>query len=301
MNNALIVGSKGQDGLLMSELLANQGIECVGIYRGSCDLANYSQVLTQVKNCRPKYLFYFAAHHTSATEDHNYLENSEYFNVNTIGVLNFLDAIKHASPSTHFFFTSSSLIFKPNSIEHLNEVSELELSSLYSISKYASMKLCEYYRDAFGLKTTVGIMFNHESRYRQNKFVSRKIVDFVVAIKQGSAGKLSLGNLDTVVDWGAAEDYMRAIYELVREGKTGNYVISSGYGHTLREFCEVAFSYLDLDYTKYLSRDPENIIRVNNTRIGDNSKLISDLRWKPSISFEKMIQNMIDYQMNNLK
>lgn len=299
MNNALIIGSKGQDGLLMSELLANQGVQCQGLCRGSLDLTNFNQVLTQVQNSRPKYLFYFAAHHTSASEDQNRSENREYFNVNTIGVLNFLDAIKLASPNTHFFFASSSLIFKPNPVESINEASELDLSNLYSISKYASMKLCEHYREVFGLQTTVGIMFNHESRYRKNKFVSRKIVDFVVAIKKGSVGKLSLGNLDTVVDWGAAEDYMSAIYQLVREGKTGDYVISSGHGHTLRQFCEVAFSYLGLDYAEYLSKDYENIARVNSTRIGDSSKLISDLSWKSEISFEKMIQNMIDYQMNN--
>ena len=299
MNNALIVGSKGQDGLLMAELLENQGIECVGIHRGSCDIANFNEVLTLIQNYRPKYLFYFAAHHTSATEEQNSLNNKEYFNANTIGVLNFLDAIKLTCPNTHFFFTSSSLIFKPNPVQPLNEESELELSSLYAISKYASMKLCEHYRDVFGLKTTVGIMFNHESRYRKNKFVSRKIVDFVVAVKKGSADKLSLGNLDTIVDWGAAEDYMSAIYQIVKEGKTGDYVISTGHGHTLRQFCEVAFSYLGLNYEKYLSKDSECIARVNNTRIGDSSKLISDLNWKSKISFEKMIQNMIDYQMDN--
>lgn len=299
-NDALIIGSKGQDGLLMAEFLANQGIKCWGVHRGSCDLTSFNEVLVLIKNYRPRYLFYFAAHHTSATEEQNSLDNGAYFNVNTIGVLNFLDAIKLASPNTHFFFTSSSLIFKPNPIEPLNEDSELELNNLYSISKYASMRLCEHYRDAFGLQTTVGIMFNHESRHRKNKFVSRKIVDFVVAIKKGSTGKLSLGSLDTVVDWGAAEDYMSAIYELVKEGKTGDYIISSGCGHTLREFCEVAFSYLGLDYKDHVSEDAENIARVNNTRIGDSGKLIFDLGWKPKISFEKMIQNMIDYQLSDL-
>lgn len=299
MNNALIVGSKGQDGLLMTKLLENQGIECVGIHRGNCDLVNFNEILTLIQNYHPKYIFYFAAHHKSATEEQDSLDNKEYFNANTIGALNFLDAIKLACPNTHFFFASSSLIFKPNPVQPLNEASELDLSGLYSISKYASMKLCEHYRDVFGLKTTVGIMFNHESRYRKNKFVSRKIVDFVVAVKKGATGKLSLGNLDTVVDWGAAEDYMSAIYQLVKEGKTGDYVISTGHGHTLRQFCEVAFSYLGLDYAEYLSKESENIARVNNTRIGDSSKLISDLSWKSNISFEQMIQNMIDYQMDN--
>jgi GDPmannose 4,6-dehydratase len=297
---AVIVGSAGQDGLLMSELLMSLGIHNVGIRRGNCDLANFNEVVTLIQNYRPKYLFYFAAHHTSAVEEQNSLDNREYFNVNTIGVLNFLDAIKLTSPNTHFFFTSSSLIFKPNPVQSLNEASELELSSLYSISKYASMKLCEHYRNAFGLKTTVGIMFNHESRYRKNKFVSRKIVDFVVAIKNGSTDKLSLGCLDTVVDWGAAEDYVSAIYELVKEGKTGDYVISSGHGHTLRQFCEVAFSYQGLDYTEHILSDSENIVRVNSARIGDSSKLISNLSWKSKTSFEKMIQNMIDHQLNTL-
>lgn len=300
MNNALIIGSKGQDGVLMTELLKNQGIDCLGIFRGNCDISNFNQVLTLIQDYCPKYVFYFAAHHKSATENQDSRENKEYFNVNTIGVLNFLDAIKLAKLNTHFFFASSSLIFKPNPDGLLNENSELELNNLYSISKYASMKLCEQYRNIYGLQTTVGIMFNHESRYRKNKFVSRKIVDFVVAITKGLTGKLSLGSLDTVVDWGAAEDYMSAIFELVKEGKTGEYVISSGYGHTLREFCEVAFSYLGLDYADYISSDSENIIRVNSTRIGDSSKLISDTAWKPKISFEKMIQNMIDYQLNDL-
>lgn len=293
----MIIGSNGQDGRLMSELLQKKEFQVVGINRENCDIGKYADVLGKIAKHEPKYVFYFAAHHTSSTECQIVANNRNYFDVNTIGVLNFLDAIKSESPKTRFYFASSSLIFKSKDDELINEKSEIDLNDLYSISKYSSMRLCEHYRKKYNLQIVSGIMFNHESRYRQNKFVSRKIVDYVVGIKKGFGGSLSLGSLDTVVDWGAAEDYMEAIFELVEKGKTGEYIISSGSGHTLRQFCEVAFSYLDLDYTMYLSDKKENLVRINNTRVGDNSKLKNAIEWQPKISFEEMIHRMIDFQM----
>jgi GDPmannose 4,6-dehydratase len=294
---ALIVGSAGQDGNLMQEILAREGLRCVNINRGNCDIRDYSQVSAVISQSKPHYLFYFAAHHTSATEEQMVEQNRAYFDINTIGVLNCLDAIKLISPDTRFFFTSSSLIFMPSISERLNEQSKLSLCDLYTISKHASMKLCDHYREKFGLHTTVGIMFNHESRYRKSKFVSKKIIEYVAAVNLGTTDKLSLGDLNTVVDWGAAEDYMEAAYLLLKNGKVGHYVFSSGTGHTLRNFCEVAFSYKGLDYTDYVSSHQESMARINHTRIGDNTKLKETLNWWPKTSFDKMIGNMIDNQI----
>ena len=297
VSTTLIVGSDGQDGRLMTELLAAKGLQCVGLNRTSCDIRDYNSVFAAIKKSKPNYLFYFAAHHTSATDELSIARNREYFDTNTIGLLNCLDAIKNVSVETRLFFTSSSLIFKPHPTERLHERSPLALDDLYTISKHASMKLCDYYREKFGLHTTVGIMFNHESHYRQSKFVSKKIVEYVVSVKQGKLGKLSLGDLGTTVDWGAAEDYMEAAHQLLLNNKTGDYVISSGVGHTLRNFCEVAFSYVGLDYSNYISTDCANVLRVNHTRIGDNSKIRSSIGWAPKISFEELIKNMVDYQI----
>jgi len=296
-SNALIVGSEGQDGKIMREILARKGISCININRNNCDIREYTQVFTAIFQAQPLYIFYFAAHHTSSTEQQKTENNHLYFEINTIGVLNCLDAIKALNLGTRFFFTSSSLIFKPNLNDRLNEQSELELNDLYTISKHASMKLCDNYRENFGLNTTVGIMFNHESQYRKSKFVTMKIVEFVANFNKRKNAKLILGDLSTVVDWGAAEDYMEAAYQLLFKAKVGNYIFSSGSGHTIREFCEVAFSYRGLDYKDYVSINQESVSRINHTRIGDNTKLKETISWKPMTSFEKMICNMIDSQM----
>jgi GDPmannose 4,6-dehydratase len=294
LETAMIVGSEGQDGTLMCQLLSREGVPCEEVNRKTCDIREFSQVLAIISKCEPCYLFYFAAHHTAATDVQIKAENKTYFDVNTIGVINFLDAIKISSPRTHFFYTSSSLIFAPSTSGLLNEKSDLDLRDFYTISKHASMKLCDLYREKFGIKTTVGIMFNHESRFRKSKFVSKKIVDFVVDVARGSREKLILGDLSTVVDWGAAEDYMEAAYLLLKKEKVGDYIFSSGEGHTLREFCEVAFSYVGLDYTKFVSTQKKEIARTNHTRVGDNEKLRLAINWKPRTSFQEMIRKMVD-------
>jgi GDPmannose 4,6-dehydratase len=294
---AIVVGSEGQDGILMRELLSSQGIWCEGIHRGNCDIRDFNQILRIISRCKPRYLFYFAAHHTSAAEENNEAQNQAYFDVNTIGALNCLDAIKQASQDTHFFYASSSLIFTPKSGVLLNEQSELSLSDLYSISKHASMKLCDFYREKYGIKTTVGIMFNHESRYRKSKFVSKKIVEFAAGLSQKPNGKLVLGDLDAVVDWGAAEDYVKAAFKLLKNGRSGDYVISSGEGRTVRNFCEIAFSYIGVNYNDYVVSQAEITKRNNHSRIGNNEKLRLAINWKPNITFEKMIHNMLDAEM----
>lgn len=296
-DTALIVGSDGQDGILMRELLTMDGVSCECVNRTNCDIRDFSQVFEIISKSKPRYLFYFAAHHTAATEVQKEDQNRVYFDVNTIGLLNCLDAIKQCSPNTHLFYTSSSLIFAPNASRLLNEQSELLLSDFYTISKHASMNLCGLYRDRFGIKTTVGIMFNHESRYRKRKFVSKKIVAYVAGLSKGSQDPLVLGDLNTVVDWGAAEDYMEAAYLLLKNGKVGDYIFSSGKGHTLRDFCEVAFSHVGLDYTKYVTVQQQNVVRMNHTRIGNNRKLRAAISWEAKISFEQMIKNMIDDEM----
>jgi GDPmannose 4,6-dehydratase len=298
LEKALIVGSEGQDGRLMQEILAREGISCININRNNCDIREYSQIFTIISEAKPLYLFYFAAQHTSSTEQQITENNRSYFDINTIGVLNCLDAIKAMNLETRFFFTSSSLIFKSNENDRIHEQSETELKNLYTISKYASMNLCDHYYENYGLNTTVGIMFNHESRYRKSKFVSMKIVEYVAKLNQRTTEKLILGDLETIVDWGSAEDYMEAAYLLLKNAKVGNFIFSSGSGHTLGEFCEVAFSYRGLNYKDYVSTNQESVSRINHTRIGDNSKLKHAINWKPETSFEKMISNMIDSKIN---
>jgi GDP-D-mannose dehydratase len=145
IRKAMIIGSEGQDGKIMRELLAHEGITCININRSNCDIREYEQVFKVISQAQPQYLFYFAAHHTSATEKILVENNRSYFDINTIGVLNCLDAIKSLKTKTHFFFTSSSLIFRPSLNERLNEQSELSLLDLYTISKNASMNLCNQY------------------------------------------------------------------------------------------------------------------------------------------------------------
>jgi GDPmannose 4,6-dehydratase len=297
VEKALIIGSNGQDGLILNKFLLNLGITVFNVDKVNYDVTNYSEISLLISDFQPTYLFYLAAFHKSSTENFSLESNDLYLKVNTIGLFNCLESVRYKSSNTHIFFASSSLIFCPNSNNLIDEKSEICIRDMYTITKFSAMQLCDFYSNNYNLKIAIGIMFNHESVHRQNKFVSKKIIEFVVKVFYGYSGKLYLGNLETIVDWGAAEDYMEAAYLLVKESKVGHYIFSTGKGHSIKEFCEVAFGYLNLDYKEYVVPNNEIVKRINNTRVGDCSKLKDTLNWTHKLSFEKMIENMIDFEI----
>ncbi|MCG3773114.1 MAG: GDP-mannose 4,6-dehydratase [Nitrosomonadaceae bacterium] len=293
---AVIVGSGGQDGQLLAENLQGIGYEVVGLRRDTINIANSTEVAKFISGLHPREVYFLAAHHHSS-EEASGGEGAlfhESFNVNASAVANFLNAIAVHSPSSRFFYASSCLIFPPAENGKQAEATVPRPESAYAISKAAGMLVCQYYRNAKGVFASSGILYNHESPLRGARFLSKKIVSAAVRIARDGYGSLVLGNLASKVDWGYAPDYVDAMRRILQLSSPADYVVATGEAHTVREFAEIAFSSVGLDYQEYVSTKPELLARQNHLRIGDAARLRADTGWSPSISFEEMVQRLVE-------
>lgn len=294
---AVIVGAAGQDGILITALLSKKGYITIPVTREN-NIINSSNIHSLLEAHNPDELYYLAAFHHSSESKALTCDTiaADSFDVNVTGYSNFLKAITELRLTTSVFYASSSHIFNPSQ-SPLNESSPRSLDTHYSISKQASMHLSELYRSVHGMNITNGILFNHESCHRPPNFLSQRICMTAVEIFLKGHGSLEIGNLDAVVDWGAAQDYVEAMHASIQPGLGSDYVISTGSAHTVRDFVETAFLYLGLDYQNYTTTDPLIVQREYKQRIGDSTKLNNATGWKPTTSFSTMIHKMIDHQM----
>lgn len=299
---AAIVGSDGQDGRLLTAWLRDLGYRIVGINRSAVNIADLESVKNLISTEQPCEVYFLAAHHHSsedicADEGDLFLKS---ITTNTIAVVCFLEAIATQSPKSRFFYSSSCLVFPPADEEMQTENTPLRPENPYAISKATGMEICRYYRERRGVFASVGILYNHESPLRNSSFVSRKIAASAVRIAKDGFGELTLGNIDAKVDWGYAPDYVKAMHLILQSGDPSTeYVIATGEGHTVREFAEIAFRLVGLDYRNYLSARPQKLSRQNSTRIGDSSRLRSRTGWKPSVTFEQLVGLIVDAEKNN--
>ena len=180
-----------------------------------------------------------------------------------------------------------------------NEDTPFHPRSPYGISKMAGFELTRNYREAYGLFALSGILFNHESPRRGAEFVTRKITSAAARIKLGLDTEIRLGNLDAKRDWGHSHDYVKAMWVMLQQDEPDDYVIATGKAHSVQEFLETAFNYVDLDYHKYLTVD-DDLYRPSEVNIlqGDASKARKKLNWVPTVSFENLIQEMVDADLN---
>jgi len=216
---------------------------------------------------------------------------------NIISVANLLEALRIVDPEIKFYQASSSEMYGNVDSGNLpvNENSIFKPVSLYGISKASAHWITNSYRQAYGLFAVCGILFNHESVFRKSNFVTKKIISAAVLIKRGLADSLTLGNLDVRRDWGYAPDYVRAMWLMLRQRAPEDIVICSGGEHSLREFVEVAFKQLGLDYRKYVKTDKKFCRPLDlETIYGDNSKAKELLGWEYKISFEDLIARLIN-------
>ena len=318
---ALVTGITGQDGSFLAESLLDKGYEVHGIIRRTSlfntqridhlykdphtpgarlflvhgDLDDSSSLNSILRQVQPDEIYNLGAQsHVRVSFD-----IPEYTgDVTGLGTVRILEAIREAGIRPKFYQASSSEMFG-----RTEEIPQTERTPFYPRSPYACAKVYAYhstvnYRESYGLFACNGILFNHESERRGETFVTRKITRAATRIKLGLQGKLYLGNLEAKRDWGYARDYVEAMWLMMQAEKCGDYVIATGETHSVREFVEQAFSYLDLDWKEYVEIDPRY---YRPTEVdcfqGDASKARRELGWEPKVGFEELVRLMVDHDM----
>jgi GDPmannose 4,6-dehydratase len=212
-----------------------------------------------------------------------------------------LEAIRLVDPAIRFYQASSSEMFGAVQQEPQTETTPFWPRSPYGVAKVYGHFITVNYRESYGVFACSGILFNHESPLRGKEFVTRKITDAVARIKQGVQEKLFLGNLDAKRDWGFAGDYVRAMWLMLQQDEPGDYVVATGVQHSVREFCELAFGHVGLDWQQHVEIDPELFRPAEvNTLRGDAAKARRVLGWEPTVDFPGLVRLMIDADMERV-
>ena len=314
---ALITGITGQDGSYLAELLLDQGYEVLGMVRRSSTvtferiahiqdrigtvhgaLLDQVSLIDLLKEYRPTEVYNLAAQSFVPTSFSQPVLTGE---VTALGVTRMLDAIRFVDPEIRFYQASSSEMFGK-----VVEVPQRESTPFYPRSPYGVAKVYGHwitvnYRESYDLHASSGILFNHESPRRGLEFVTRKISHAVAGIKLGMATELRLGNLEAQRDWGFAGDYVRAMWLMLQQDSPDDYVVATGETHSVREFCQVAFDHVGLDWEKYVVVD-EKFFRPAEVDllIGEPNKAHKVLGWKPETTFEELVRMMVEADVDFL-
>lgn len=315
MNEVIIIGSKGQDGQLLNELLQRRERPIIGVdvdsvdstssfWEEEVDISNFSQVSQLIKQVKPSQVYYLAAHHHSSEgylgDLYDLVEKS--YKVNVFSYLNFLESIRRFSLDTRIFYAASSHIYGDPKDSVQDESTEYNPQSIYAITKLDGILLSRYYRENYSLFSSVGILYTHESPFRRDSFVSKKIVKTAVEIKNGLSSDLVIGDINAQIDWGYAGDYVKAMMKILDQNKSDDFVIASGRKARLKDFISVVFDYLDLDWKVFVRESPELLIRNSaNSLCGNPGKLMDQTGWKPSVSLEQLARLMVDYELGQVK
>ncbi len=314
MPTALITGITGQDGSYLAELLLEQGYKVIGMVRRTStinfdrirhfqekveivqgDLLDQMSLISILQEHRPSEVYNLAAQSFVPTSFTQPVLTGEF---TALGVTRVLDAIRIVDPSIRFYQASSSEMFGK-----VQEVPQRESTPFYPRSPYGVAKLYGHwitvnYRESYDMFACSGILFNHESPRRGLEFVTHKITNAVARIKLGLDKDLHLGNLEARRDWGYAPDYVRAMWLMLQQDRPDDYVVCTGETHSVREFCEVAFGHLGLDYQEHVVID-ERFFRPAEVDllVGDAKKATTTLGWEPKTTFQDLVTMMVDADM----
>jgi GDPmannose 4,6-dehydratase len=322
MKKALITGITGQDGSYLAEQLVSLGYDVHGLVRRvaledprrrfdrlehllrqitlhAASLESYPSIFHVLSKHNFDECYHLAAQSFVAE---SFADGFSTMNTNINGTHYLLAALRELQPACRFYFAGSSEMFGK-----VHEVPQTEMTSFhprspYGISKVAGFHLTRNYREAYGMYCVGGILFNHESPRRGFEFVTRKITSTAARIKLGLVDELRLGNLEAQRDWGHAQDYVKAMHSMLQQDAADDYLIATGETHTVREFCERAFSRLGLDWQKYVKLD-ERFYRPAEVDllVGDSSKARRLLNWQPRITFEQLVDEMVDADLHLLQ
>ena len=315
---ALITGITGQDGSYLAEFLLAEGYEVFGMVRRSstvtferiahlqdditmvyADLLDQASMIEVLRSCEPDEVYNLAAQSFVPTSFSQPVLTGE---VTALGVTRILDAIRLVNPAIRFYQASSSEMFGK-----VVEVPQKESTPFYPRSPYGVAKLYGHwitinYRESYDLHANSGILFNHESPRRGLEFVTRKISYGVAKIKLGREKELRLGNLEAQRDWGFAGDYVKAMWLMLQQDEPGDFVVSTGETHSVREFCEIAFDQAGLNWQDHVIVD-ESFFRPAEVDllIGDPTHAHNVLGWKAETSFDQLVRTMVDADLDFLQ
>ena len=316
---ALITGITGQDGSYLAEHLLSLGYEVHGLVRRvaledperrftrinhlvdriqlhAASLESYPSLFAVVSRHAFDECYHLAAQSFVAE---SFADGFSTMNTNINGTHFMLAALRELRPKCRFYFAGSSEMFGLVRETPQRETTPFHPRSPYGISKVAGFELTRNYREAYGLFAANGILFNHEGPRRGFEFVTRKITSTVARIKAGQASELRLGNLDARRDWGHAKDYVRAMRLMLQQSAPEDFVVASGESHTVREFCELAFAEVDLDYRNYVRIDDRFLRPAEvGSLVGDATKARTVLGWEPTCTFPELVREMVQ---NDLK
>ena len=312
---ALITGITGQDGSYLAELLLTKSYKVHGIVRRvaledeihrlwrirnivdditlhSASLESYASLFNIVQKIKPDELYHLAA---QSYVTYSFEDEFSTLNTNINGTHHMLSAVKELSNNLKFYFAGSSEMFGKVKQISQDESTPFHPRSSYGISKTAGYYLTINYREAYKLHASAGILFNHESPRRGFEFVTRKISFAVARIKKGLQKKLKLGNMKSKRDWGHAQDYVKAMWSMLQQDTPGDYVVGTGIEHSVEDFAKKAFEYVGLNYKDYVVMD-NGLIRPSevDTLLANYSKAKKVLKWKPKISFNDLVINMVE-------
>jgi GDPmannose 4,6-dehydratase len=314
---ALITGVTGQDGSYLAELLLDKGYEVFGVGRRlsapnewriehlrdritliQADLLDQLSLIRAVEQSDPHEVYNLAAMSFVPASWDQPMLTGEF---NSQGVTRMLEAVRRVNPKIRFYQASSSEMYG-----RVREVPQTELTPFYPRSPYGVSKVFGHYitvnyRESYDLFACAGILFNHESPRRGLEFVTRKVTDGVARIKLGLADHLGLGNLDACRDWGFAGDYVRAMWLMLQQDQPDDYVVAMGVAHSVKDLVQEAFGHVGLDWQEFVRTDPRFLRPAEvDHLIGDPAKANRVLGWEPSVDFTKLVQMMVDADLDRL-
>ena len=312
----IIFGVSGQDGSYLAKLLLSKGFKVYGTSRDaevqkfsnlkilgikerisvvSVAINDFGSVFQCIKNISPGVIYNLASQSSVAlsfSQPHETMESIE------LGTLNILESIRLYGKEIKFYNACSSECFGDTGETKADEKTPFNPLSPYAVSKAAAFWTVKNYREAYGISACSGILFNHESPLRQDRFVTKKIINAAVDISKGKNKTLNLVNIDIIRDWGLAPDYVEAMWLMMENNISEDFVVATGISKSLKDFLSISFEYLNLNWKNYVSID-ENLYRPTDIskNIGNPNKIKKQLGWKAKYSFHEMIKEIIEYSM----
>jgi GDPmannose 4,6-dehydratase len=314
MKTALITGITGQDGSYLAELLLEKGYRVVGIVRRSstenferishlrdrislvqADLLDQYSLIEAVKNSTPDEVYNLAAMSFVPTSWNQPVLTGEF---TALGVTRILEAVRWVDPKIRFYQASSSEMYGKVRETPQTEDTPFYPRSPYGVAKVYGHYITVNYRESYNLFAVSGILFNHESPRRGLEFVTRKVTNAVARIKLGRSTELRMGNLESRRDWGFAGDYVEAMWRMLQQDQPDDYVVATGETHSVRELVQVAFAHVGLDWQKYVVQDPQFYRPAEvDLLVGNPAKAAAQLDWRPAVTFQKLVESMVDADM----